>query len=626
MPALIPAALLVGSAGITIGGISLSASLVQNVVVTALLVGASLALGGQRPPVQRPADGSQPLRQRVPARIAAFGTEVRVPARYMLYALTDKGASVDVLAHCEGPITAILKRYLHDDEVTLDAGGIVLGLDDGRYGDAKIQIVSRLGAPAETAYAEVLALVPDMGGVEWTADHRGDGIHSSALICKSVGAEGFQKRYPHGLPQLSNVINALKVPALGAISDNPATWLPSDNPLLQAARFVTDAHVGMGAPWDLLIAPGIAELEVRAARCDELVLKKDATLEPRFRHRNWYQLDSNPIEVLAGMLESCDGWIAQGRHGALAMIPGVYEAPDDDAQLDDADILGVSTLDYGVSDAGRIDELEITFQSPLHDYKIIDGEPWVAPPAPTTRGVPRHQPLALPGVPSFSQARRLAKLFEQRANAPLRGTLICTWSAIRCAGKRWVHVAYSEIDELADAIVEVRRMRKDFIRNVIELEFVLIDPDTFFAWDPATEEGTAPRLPVKPGRLTDLPVPQDVSVTITGNDADGFSFRIEFPNPGRDGLHYVVRYQLIDDGTGNPGPWVEQEVQGNFDNVDPVVLATPIVHTGVGYVVQVASVATKDTRSDWSEPVVVYSAMPQLDFHIPQNSMYLGML
>jgi hypothetical protein len=84
MPALIPAALLVGSAGITIGGITLSASLVQNVVVTALLVGASLALGGQRPPVQRPADGSQPLRQRVPARIAAFGTEVRVPARYML--------------------------------------------------------------------------------------------------------------------------------------------------------------------------------------------------------------------------------------------------------------------------------------------------------------------------------------------------------------------------------------------------------------------------------------------------------------------------------------------------------------------------------------------------------------
>lgn len=145
------------------------------IATTALTVGLQLLLAPSvRTP--KPEDGKVPKTQSIPYRWWGVG-RTRVAGAYMLWEA--KGKRLFAVQGLVGHrIKAINRYFLHDDEVTIGSGNIVNGLADGRYGNGTVKLYSRLGANPETAYADVVAGIPE----SWTNAHRGDGQASVAMI------------------------------------------------------------------------------------------------------------------------------------------------------------------------------------------------------------------------------------------------------------------------------------------------------------------------------------------------------------------------------------------------------------------------------------------------------------
>lgn len=619
---------------ITVFGVGLP-TIIGSLAILAISIGLQYAL---RPSLPKPGDGQQSTRQQIPPRNCALG-RVRLGGSYMLYETADNGDSIDVVALTGDKISGFVDYYLHDDWVRLDPLSQLVAettFDDDRYLE-KVLIDTRLGLPTETSYSQAISLVPEV----WTTDHRGDGIASMMVWCKGVDSKDFQRFYPNQLPLPSAVIDGFELwdprdnaqdpennatftnyPAWDVGStyaesdrllyggvvyisrvdsntgnqpdESPEQWVSVwSNPVIQLINYTINTNWGMGLRRQTLIDPVLDKLIVEANICDELVLKNDGSYEPRYRSDGFFTFDTDPSEVIGGILSTCDGWLTENGEGGLSLWVGKYRAPTVTLE---ARHIGPLSFDGGIAAESRINDLELSFTSPAHKYKEIAGQPWRDEEDISERGRTVSQNLSLTWVQSHSQARRLAKRTMAMLVSPMSGKLGTTLYGLVARGQRWIRVQYPDIEGLEDVVIEIKNAEFDLVGAKCTFDWKIINPNSIDAWDPATEEGRIPVLP------DDLPssgqyVPENVNALLVGN-----TISVSWDDPDRSEFTYAVQYRLVDDGTGSPGAWVTQNVTSPQTSGGSLVASIPVTEIKE-YEIQVATVGTKGTYSDWSESV-----------------------
>lgn len=564
---------------------------VAGAVGTAALIGVNVAVAfATAPAVPKASDGSQPLRQPIPPRPFGYG-RARIAGAYMLFEVDPSNQrSWDVLGLHQGKIGGVVLVYLHDDIVSLDGSGFVIGglnyTDGERYevGSTLVRVKYRLGLATETAFAEVVAALPTL----WTSDHRGDGVASLMLEAHNDTNDDVLRTYPRGLPRPSVVADLSPIwdPRDGGQSQgNPATWTVKSNPVLQLLDYLTQDR-GPELSYADLIAPVIDLWKAEADICDELMAKADGSTEPRYKSDGWAHLTTDPAEVISAILSTCDGWLAENGDGTLSLKVGKYRAPS--VTFNDDHIVGFA-IDKGVADEETVNEVQFSYGAPQANYRDAPGVSMRDEASISELGAVKSQQLGLPWVQSHSQGRRLAKRALARHQATARGQIVTGLYGLKALGHRWVAVQSRLIDDLANAVIEITRVRIDLAGARLTFDWTLVNPNSVDAWDAATEEGTPPVY---------FPTPTNVTAV---DDGAGTKIRVRFdaPNPAQNWLDYAVDYRI-----GVSGPWSRQvfttyEPSGGF-----ITLITSDVAAGT-YSVRIAVLGPQGSTNDllWAPSV-----------------------
>lgn len=610
MPPLIAAGIIAAGAA---GGLTISAtvaSIAGYLIFTGVLVGLSLLF---RPDVPKPEQGRIPLKQPIPPRVGVIG-KARVGGAYMLYHEDpDSGRSVDVVALVSSDvINEFFRYYLHDDVVEIDGSGFVQELDDGRYGEDQVRIFTRTGVNPETAYSQVVSAVSPV----WTSDHRGDGIGSAALLCDNVHLEDHGKFYPHNLPVPSFGIDVGKVfDSRDGTQDwnDPATWLASfnDNSILALVYFTTlPIHRG-GLEWDMeeCWVPVLDEIATEADICDEDVANKGGGTHKRYRCGGQWKFTGNPIDVLAAILGSMDGFLAERGDGAFTLKAGMFTDGEDDILITDKHIQSIRIKRFK-EDENETSGVIVQYSSPDHEYSTVDSP--IYPPAAYQGGDDaRVRPADAIWCQNGRQAQRLAKILATEAMAEITGTLVLTMYGVTLLDRRWARLQTSDDPAFAteQRIKLTSNVVLDLAAGQVSVDFVLVDPAVMYAWDAdAEEQNLQPAVtvpigdgPAQPAGLVATPeqVGQSIIVDVT------------FPRPdGPNNQNYRLRWRVSDTGGGTPGGWtVVNYTGGEIVEAGGDVTLT-LNQLGLGEFDIQAQSYTGGHSSSWSTSTTVDTASP----------------
>jgi hypothetical protein len=593
------------SVGVSTGTAALvstyAASITAVSVATLAYVGPSLLFA---PKIPSPEFGRSVKRQPIPDRVSGYG-RARVGGAYMLYETdgTNEGLALNVFAMHDGLIAGWLDDgiYLNDQTVTVGGDTYVESGPDLRYGKLGdlVRIETRRGLPTETNYAAVTAARADV----WPSNARGDGVASLMMIAKAKEKELFTRDYPNGLPLPSAVGDLqycwdMRLGDRGAITtdaDKEAspTWVGgSRNPILQLLDFMTNPETGMGLPVSRFL-PNIDAWAAAANVCDEAVPLAAGGTVPRYQSGGLYLHSTAPADVIATILATCDGWMAQDATGCFTVQAGEYVEPT--VVFTEAHIVGLSRQFYR-EDEKATNEIVISYTDPAFDYTEVETTPWRIESDIAARGDEvRSQPLSLPWVQNNSQARRLAKIAARKATAPISGTLTTTLDGLRAWSERRVRIqAPSDGETMADIVVDILPVTLNPDMTV-SIPFVSCDP-TAYDWT-TDEETTGAGDDVRPEPTApETPVIDDVQpFSVTESTA---RLRI-FIEDATVGSTYLARWRV----SGETG-WTNDSEQ-----TAEAATPHPFIETGVVFAelldVQVALITAGGRQSEWSATFTV---------------------
>lgn len=482
------------------------ATAIGYAVVTGALVGAQLLLA-PKPDIPKPSDGKQTIKQSIPAVVYAFG-RVRLSGAYLAYEM--KGStSYDVLAIHQGEIDAYEYFYLHEDIVSFDAGqvdGGVNAADGVKYrraaDDPTVQIFWRRGLATETAYAQMVAVMPE----KWTVAHRGDGIATILLITKSPSEKQFQKRLPFGLPKPSAVVRGVKAwdprdPA--QIEADRSTWKWTENPIVQLLHYYCHHKSGFRRAVAKAYAPTSAWWLAAMDCCDEAVPLKGGGTEKRYRAWGQWTSESPRKSVVGALMRACDGWFAEAGDGSVIVYAGEYHEPT--ITIGARHVVDLN-IDKERDEDEDFNQLVVKFTSQDHDFNEVEADPWVA-----QDEIDAGRPIVsaearAEWAPSFTQARRLAKSEFSRLRCAIRGTLKTNLYGGNLKGRRYFMLNLGDMESTQNVPCEVVDLVDNSFENgTWDVEFRSVDPSRY-VWDELTEEGKRPAIPDRT-EDDELPIP-----------------------------------------------------------------------------------------------------------------------
>lgn len=608
--AILGAANAVGGAvygGLTAVGVSAAtASLVSTYAASlTIAAGATLAYAGPAllfaPKVPTPEFARSVKRQPIPDRVSGYG-RARLGGAYMLYETdgTNEGLALNVFAMHDGLIAGWVEIYLNDQIVTVGVDTYVESGADlryGKFGDL-VRIETRVGEPTETNYSAVTAARADV----WPSDARGDGIASLMMIAKAKEKENFQRDYPNGLPLPSAVGDLqycwdMRLGARGTITDDAdkaasATWVGgSQNPILQLLDYMTNEETGMGLPLSRFL-PNIDAWEAAADVCDEAVPLAAGGTVPRYQSGGSYLHSTAPADVIATILATCDGWMAQDATGCFTVQAGEYVEPT--VVITEDHIINLSRQFYR-EDEQATNEVVVSYTDPAFDYTEVETTPWRREADIAARGDVRSQPLSLPWVQNNSQARRLAKIAAHKATAPISGTITTTLDGLRAWGQRRIRIqAPSDGETMADIVVDILPLTLNPDMTVT-IPFVSTDADAY-DWTTA-EETEGAGEDTRPGDTAPAtPVIDDIQPFDVTDATARLRIYIEDATPG---LTYVTRWRV----TGEPS-WTNDAEQTTQDGTPHDFIETGLVFAEL-LDVQVALITAGGYQSEWSATFAV---------------------
>lgn len=560
-----------------------------------------------KPKGPKPEQTERAIKISVPPRVSAYG-RLKLYGAYSLFVTSKNGAAVDVWAFHDGRIDGIERYYLADKQVTLNAGGYIIKDSDGAYGDGNvIQIGTRLGLATETAFAEVLAVVPEL----WSTQHRGDGVVTACMISKPVKAKSFNEVYPQGGPDATPLGLVIRAQCVFDWRDssqsvtNESTWKWSENAALQTAHYYL---IRVGKDWDTHFVPTLAYWTKFADDCDVAMPLKAGGTEPRYRSCVSHKHTDQHKTVLGNLLACCDGFVAPRSDGALMAFSGRYVPPTVNIG---PDVIVSYSWDEGVVDEDAVNEVAITYLSALHDFTTVDGPAWQDEDAVDAAGEIKSTTLECQ-VPSHSQARRLAKRLLSKTMALHRGSVTTNRHGRIARGQRFINLHIEEAGAIFfSGPAEITRLSRNLSTGGVTFTWIQADPNVD-AWNPATEEGDpAPVGNVIAAEPLDQPTIASATAQYTnvGSYDDGpingtvssSGARVLITAAGSDraDLTWYARWRV-----GASGSWNERE----YADTDPgagVSFLTEFVPLVSNLNVQVAYSVGDGRLSPWSNSVIV---------------------
>lgn len=583
------------SIGFSASTAALAGGLATAIVTTAITVGLQ-ALLAPKPP--KPEDGKAPLTQSVPNRQWVIGT-TRVAGAYMLWdAVGSRLYAVQAIAG--HPIQSVNRFYLHDDEVTLDGSKFVVGEEDGRYSGQLVQIDYRLGANPETAYGQIVSDLAPLG--LWTAEHRGDGQASIAMIAETPEAKDFNTRFPFNIPRLSVEISGARVWDFRDPGQSPAdaaTWTFSKNPVLQLCWHWCFSEFGHRRDYRKAILPVLDMWIEEANVCDEQVATAEGILERRYECSGWDTTEREPKVATNAILASFDGWLCERGDGALLVTAGKFRESRV-ATLTDDDICGHRVL-YDVLFEEEINRLVPKFNYPDVDYSTSDTDFFEDESRQIIAGRVLAEDANYQWVTNWRQARRLGWREWQRIVQKIRGQLNVRLSGINSVYARWVRVnAPRRLPKLNGSLIENRRSVIDLTRGFSTMEFVR-HPENIDQWSPAME-GAKPPVPSKATTPSVIPVPVINSVIAEASSGSVY-LRVRVQQAPAGAFTLMVRYRVTT-GTGGggliTGDWVTKAIASVGQDGAFITASTDVVPADQQLEVQVAFMASNGKIGEWS--------------------------
>lgn len=593
--------------GVSAGAASLASTYAASItavsVATLAYVGPSLLFA---PNIPAPDVARSVKRQPIPDRVSGYG-KARVGGALMLYEAEGNKAFCVYAMH-DGLIAGWDELYLNDLVATINPDRYVAAGPDLRYGknSDNVLIDARLGLPTETNFNDVTSQVPTL----WPADARGDGIASLQMIARAPSLEFFIRDYPNGLPQPSRVgrLQYCWDPRLGdrgTITDDSdkaasPTWVGgSQNPILQLLDFMTNESTGLGFPLSRFL-PNIAAWEAAAHVCDGAVPLAAGGTVHRYQAGGVYLHSTAPADVIATILATCDGWMAQDATGCFTVQAGEYVEPT--VTITEAHIVSLSRQFFR-EDEKATNEIVISYTDPSFDYTEVETTPWRIEADIAARGDQvRSQRLSLPWTQNNSQARRLAKIAARKATAPISGTLTTTLDGLRAWSERRIRIqAPSDGEAMADIVVDILPLTLNPDMTV-SIPFVSCDP-TAYDWTTDEEtEGAGDDVRPDPEAVATPIIDSIVPFSQSGGTA---RLRIFLTNGVGDAT-YVAQWRVTGSGSG----WTtDAEQVGVADS--PPYFETGVVD-GATLDVQVAQIGAGGVQSDWSATEVVDASVATL--------------
>ena len=559
-----------GTAAIIMAGVALAAS-----------VGAVLFA----PKAPKPQAAETTLRSPAAPRTFGYGIR-RVYGSLAFYGNSTSGASIDVIAYCDCPANSVNAVYINDDVVTI-SGGAIVHPDAESYVGGVALAGYNLGATPNTAHSAVVSALPGV----WTSDHRGDGVVSGYLIKNPVKEKKFLSTYPQGdNVQMSLVISMQPCFDFRNIAhdiNDSSTWDETHNPVLHFLHYLV---FDRGYSYDTAILPKIALWEAAADICDETI-----SSESRYRACLFFNRTDKPHEISASITETFDGWYSIDSLGQISVYAGAYYAPT--VTIDASHIVEYSCQSF-VEDENKYNEISVKYYSSLHDYNLVEAEPWRDEGDIAARGIVNSTGIE-PQVPSHKQARRLAKIFMARQNAQYRGTVSTNYSGRIAEGQRFVNLEIIEAGAVIfDGVAEITELTRNLETGGVTFNWVLADENAW-TWNPATEDGDG----APTGTYPTIDALTDPTITSASYSFDGIAataeLTIDGTGPNRDDLTWFLRWRY-DGGS----VWNEQR----YDDIAAgasVTLIASLIPVNTDIEVEIAYSTGNGSVSDWSNTQLV---------------------
>jgi hypothetical protein len=594
-------AIAAGAAGLFLG---LGATAWTAIGVGLSIVGTlAQTLLAPQPPRPKFQDGSQVVKQAVPARVRCYG-RYRLGGAYIEY-VGDGGDLKVLLCHCAHEIQGFEEHWLNDEIVDLDPdpehGGAVMTKPYNKYRkdpDSSVYVINYLGSPDQTVHFSV---------DEWKAYHRAQGLACTYVKYADLGPEKQQEVFPNGPPAYRATLLGAKIhdPRISTDPNNQSKYIWSDNAALVILDYLTRTEngvpVGFGFKMDRV---DLESFKFAAQVCDQIIARKphqpSYPAEKRWRAWGAYELTEDRKTVLSDLLDACGGRITQTADGRLGLTvgagkiggpdtPDVSGMPAASVTINDDQIL---EYDFSAGRAAieRINEVRATYVSREQDWSEVEAGIQLDQASIERNGTESSQ-IKLRFVPSEGQAQRIARYTLKRGNPTWSGRVRGTLALLDTWGERWVRLTLAEL--AINQIFEIMSMRLD--RTTMSVEMEVTSYDGWWDWDAAHDEADQAAIPQDEGGDDDMPVPSNIAVTIDHRAINGQSHAaigvISWAPPSRSVFVGQARYRRVTDPVS---PWMLLTAEQDANRVETGALAD-----GQRYETQARFLGPRRTAGNW---------------------------
>ncbi|MBB3743740.1 hypothetical protein FHX10_003239 [Rhizobium sp. BK591] len=512
-------ALYLGTAALLYGGLSVGLGLVSKALMP-------------KPSVPKPEDGTYNLKQSVPSLPIILG-RVKKAGDYVFLEETN-GVAYHIIVHAGHRIQGYVKHYLHDEEITIDGTGTVTSpahfFDDG---NDYVNITSRLGLPAETAYADVVSFFSSI----WTNNHRGDGLASIKMRCATAPSKDYLKIYPNQMPEHSAVIDGMRL-----YDPRTGTTVFTNNLAVMRLWHLTSPYGGKLSLSDMYLPDWINAANV----CAQNVTNRSGGTENRYDGGMWFRANSDPVEVGKTLDQAAELVVYERADGLIGVHAGEYVEPT--ITLTRNEIVSFS-LNANVDPATTVLAVRGRFTDPSDLYNTNDaaiyGNPYVGEDTERTLTVENV------AVQSHNHIQRLQKLAYIRRNGA-RVSITAHYDPDNDVSyHRFIRVQYAP--KLSDAVIEITSKVTISLRDMTVTFSGIVVPSNLYAFNAATEEG-APGSSIVIIPPSNAPVPVNFDVVIQTEVVSGGSsaaYALATWDFASASLTYELEWEKI---TGSTGP------------------------------------------------------------------------
>ncbi|MBY5553716.1 hypothetical protein J0664_06105 [Rhizobium leguminosarum] len=510
-------ALYLGTAALLYGGLAAGLGFVSKALTP-------------KPSVPKPEDGTYNLKQSVPSLPIILG-RVKKAGDYV-FLEESGGTAYHIIVTAGHRIQGFVQHYLHDEAVTISSGQVVSPDHFHLDGDVYVVIDTRLGLPAETAYASVVSDFPTI----WTANHRGDGLASVMMYAITASSKKFLTVYPNQMPEHSAVIE-------GMLLYDPRTGLTaySTNIALMRLWHMTSPYGGKLSLSDMYLPDWINAANV----CDQFVTNRSGGSERRYHGGMWFRANSDQIEVGRTLDQAAEFVLYERADGTIGVHAGEYVAPT--KFFDRRNIISFG-LNANVDPATSVLAVRGRFTDPSDLYNTNDaaiyGNPYVG------EDTERTSTVENVAVQSHNHMQRMQKLAYIRRNAP-RVSITAHYDLDNDPSyDRFVRVQYGP--KLADAIVEITSKVTISLSNMTVTFSGIVVPADLYGFNAATEEGE-PGSSIVIIPPAGVPLPANFNVVIQQEVVSGGStaaYALATWDHYSDTLTYELEWEKTSGSTG----------------------------------------------------------------------------